>query len=97
MLLWFYDFMVLWFDGFMVHGFIVFWFCGFIVVWFFCVVVLWLYGFLVLHFYQTSVSCFQEDIDPICKIFDILIDGSSVFFPAPVFSQIVNVLEFRNF
>ena len=45
--------------------------------------------------YKMSISCFQKDVDPICKIFKILLNGSSSFV-VPVFSKIVSVWDFRK-
>ena len=77
--------MVLLFHGFI--GFIVLWFycvrvfccigVWFMVLWFYSFIVLWLYGFTVPKNYRSSISCFQEAIDAISKIFQILLDGSS--------------------
>ena len=70
-------FMVLWFYGFMVYGFMVLWLYG-----------LWLYGFLVSwcqEVYQISMSCFQEDIDLISMILEILFNGISSFPDARLF------------
>ena len=71
----------------MVYSFMVLWFHGFIV--------LWLYGFLVSKIYNISISCFQEDTDPIFKICKHVLNSSS-FFSAPVFSEIVRVSEFHD-
>ena len=82
MVLWFYGCVVLWFQGFMVlwfYAFMVLWFCSFMFLWFYEFVVLWLLGFESL---PISISCFQEIIDPISKIFKILVNGSPGFFGA---------------
>ncbi len=44
----------------------------------------------------SQVSCFQDDIGPISKIFEICLDGSSSFVGA-VFPKNVNHLEFEIF
>ena len=82
--LWFYGLVVLrfygsmvyviGFAGFMFSGFVSLWFmisrrCGFIVYTF---MVLWFLGFLVSKKYNFSISCFQEDIDPISMILKII-------------------------
>ena len=73
-------------DGFMVLGFLVLWFYD---VWFYgcslcnyVFMVLWFYSFVVSWFqkYQICISCFQVDIDPMSKIFKMMLDGSSTFF-----------------
>ena len=81
MVVWFYALFAVcwWFYGLWFYGFMVSWFYGFMVLWFYslifyCLIVLWFYGFLVFWFqafYQVSISCFQVDIDPISKIFNI--------------------------
>ena len=68
--------MVLWFYGLVV--------CSFMVLWFYGLIVLW---FLGLKVYQIAISCFEEDIDPICKIFENLLDGSSGFVGARLFTK----------
>ena len=97
--------MALWFDGFMVSCFMVLWFYGlwfygFVVVLFHDFMDLWFCGFLVSNIYQISISCFQEDIDPISKIFKNLLDGSSGLFSPRLFqicSNCCNVLKRSKF
>ena len=75
---WFLDFdfpvFCVWFYSF--HGFMVFMFHGFMVSW-----------FLGFEKYQIPISCFQEDIDPRCKIFKIWFHGSSSFPGARLFGN----------
>ena len=59
----------------------------------FWLLVFWFYGFKI---YQMSVSCFQEEIDPISNIFNILLDGSSGLLGARLFENYQH-LDFRNF
>ena len=75
-------------DGFMVLR--VFWFYSCMALWRYTFMVVWCHGFLVSKIYQMSISCFQEDIDLISKIFKIWLDGSSGF-SAPVFSKIAAI------
>ena len=96
MILWFYSFMVLSFYGFMVLlfcGFMVFGFYGFMV----CIV-LWFYGSMVSRIYQISISCFQEDIDPISmssRFYSTFFHRfSGLSFPSPV--QHSEILDFQN-
>ena len=49
--------------------------------------VLWFYGFMVSKVHQISISCFQEDLDPISKIFNILFNGSSGFVGVRLFES----------
>ena len=37
---------------------------------------------------RTSISCALENIDLVCKIFKILLDGSSGCFGAPLFEHV---------
>ena len=78
--------MVLW-----IHGFMVLWFYGFMFLWLSGFMVVWFLGF---KKYQISFSCFQEDLDPISKIFKILLRGSSPF-SAHVFSKMFKHLGFQ--
>ena len=63
--------MVLWF-----YGFMLLWLYHLMNLWFYSVMVLWFDGFVVLWFHvcmfckkcQLSISCFQEDIDPVSKL-----------------------------
>ena len=80
---WLLDCLVSRFLGFLVFAFLIFGLFGFKVSW-------W-QSFLVQRFkvsmiphYQISMSCFQEDIDPILKIFKKFQDGSSWFPGAPL-------------
>ena len=57
--------------------------------------VLWMYGFMVSKIYQISMSCFQEDIDPISMIFKNVFNGSSGLFGARLFENYQN-MDFRN-
>ena len=50
---------------------------------------------LVSTIYQMSISCSQQYIDLISKIFKISLDGSSGF-PVPVFPDIFKQMNFRN-
>ena len=80
MVLGFYGFMALWLYGlwfysFMVLCFMVLWLYGFMLLWFYGVMVLWFYGFLVSENYQISISCFQQDIDPISINLKIVLRG----------------------
>ena len=80
MALWFYAFLVLW-----LYGFMVLWFYSCMFLWFYGFMVVWLYGVMVSGFHfltKCSISCFQEDIDPISKIFKILFNGSPSCFGA---------------
>ena len=84
MVLGFYGFVVIWLYGFIL------WFCGLVVswsvvVWSYGFIVLWRCGFMVSKNYQVSMSCFREDIDPISKIFEISLDGSSGLFGPRLF------------
>ena len=68
----------------------VFWFYGFIVLRLYGVMVydfmlLWIHCFLVSTICQLSISCFQEDIDPISKIFRNSLEGSSKVVDACLF------------
>ena len=74
------------------------------VLWFYGVVVLWLLGF---KNYQKSISCSQEDIDPISKIFDFF-ETDLHYLSVPVFSKIdenelsdilrfINIILFKMF
>ena len=86
--------MVYWFRGFLVFGF-------------------WVSGFLGFKDFQNHIMCLKIFgpyyqnfnfmsfdiyiyIDLTCKIFKILLHGSPEF-PAPVFANIDNILDFRNF
>ena len=74
--------MVLWLYGFMLDGFIVLSLCrfhGLKVLWFYSCIVQWFY---ISRSYQMFISCFQDDIDPISKIFEIWLRGSSPCFGA---------------
>ena len=77
MVVWFYGLTAVW-----LYGFMVLWFDGCIVL---CVL-LWLCGFMVSK-NTNFISCFQEYIDPISKIFKTLLDGSSGLFGARVFQN----------
>ena len=52
-------------------------------------------GFLVSQFYQNPISCFLTDIDPISKIFKIILDRSSGFVGARLFPN-CQTLGFPN-
>ena len=56
----------------------------------------WFLGFKVPKMYQMSISCFQEDIDFISKMFRNLLDGSARFVGARLFGNCQNV-DFQNF
>ena len=78
------------------HGFVVLWFYGFVVCKF---LVFWIYGFMVSgfqHFTWFLFSCFQEDIDPISKIF-MVYHTDLHHCSAPTFSETVNILEVKDF
>ena len=46
--------------------------------------------------FSKKKSCFQADIGPIFKIFEICLDGSSSMFGARLFEN-VKMLEFQNY
>ena len=71
-----------WLLGFKFLGFLVSWFLGFNSP---GLLVSTSLGFEVAKIYQTFISCFQEDIDLVSKIFKILLDGSSGFVGAHLF------------
>ena len=52
--------------------------------------VVWFIGLKVSKIYQISISCFQEGIDLVSKISEILLDGSSGLFGARLFSSLQN-------
>ena len=84
-------FMVLWFDGFMffvVYSCMVFRLYGFQVLYF--------DGFMLSKVYQIAISCFLIDGDPISKIFEIVLDGSSSFFGTRLF-QICSLIPLEDF
>ena len=60
------------------------WFYGSMVLGFYGCVALWFLGII---FYCMSISCFQEDTDPISKIFKIIFNGSSSFVGASLFEH----------
>ena len=45
------------------------------------------FAFFVSEIYQISISCFQEDIDLACKMFEILLGGYSSLFGARLFEN----------
>ena len=81
----------LWFNGFLVLWFYGLWFYSLMVLWFYGFMLLWIYGFLVSKLYQISISCFQEDFDPMSMIFKIALDGSSGIFGTRLFQTCQNV------
>ena len=66
--------------------------------WFYAFMIFWFYGVMVTKCYHMSISCFREDIDPMSKIFKILLNGSSGLFGACLFqhSQNIDVPSFGN-
>ena len=80
----------------MVYGVMVVWLDGFMIVWFLGFMVL---GFLGFKISKKSMSCFQEDIDPISMILKILLRGCSSLFGArfcPNLVQTFDQMDFRN-
>ena len=72
-------------------GFEVYWFSwllGFLVSWFMGVLISWFLGFNVsmIPCYRTVKSCYLENIDPVAKIFKILLKGWGVL-PSPIFRK----------
>ena len=63
------------------------------VLWFYGFVVLRLYGFMASTIHQISIPCFQEDIDPISKIFKTSLDESSGFSGAPLVNNCKNLIS----
>ena len=94
---WFQSFLVsdLWVSGFL--GFLVSWFLSFLVSWFQRVLVLKFLGFKESKIYQLSISCFQEDFDPMSKILKTLLDEPSVLFSAHLFPDKKATKPSRNF
>ena len=72
-----------WLLGFLVSKFLCFRVSSFLVSW--CQMVSKFLGFKVSKIYQMLISCFQEKIGPISKIFKILLDGSTGFVGARLF------------
>ena len=62
-------------------------FLGFLVSKFLGFKVVWLLGYDVSKIYQIRISCLLEDIEPISKIFKILLDGSAGLFGARLFQN----------
>ena len=85
MVSWLYGFLVLWFCGFIVLWFyscMVLWLYGYMALWFCGLTARCFYGFIVFLVsttYQIVIARFQEDVDPISKIFKISFHGSSRF------------------
>ena len=98
----FLGFLVSWFLGSLVSWLLVPWFSG---SWFLGFLVSKFLGLLVSKFqsskdsmipyYQTSISCFLENIDPISKIFKQYLDGYSCFFGHPSFPIFFNRFDFH--
>ena len=63
----------------------------FMVLWLYGFLVFWCYGFLVSTICQISISCFQEGIDLISKLFEILLNGFPSFVGARLFQTWSNI------
>ena len=86
MAVWFYGVMVLWLYDFMVV-------CryGFTVLWFYSFIALWFYGFVFSKIYRITTPCFQEEIDPVSKIFQEFISRTVEICPYPSFPKLTNM------